>query len=173
MTDRSLWRPTRRRLTDALLAAFVPVAAFSLALGGLTTWVTAGKAGSPARVAVSSGQILLPYGDSNQTAAFFTITNAGGADDRLVSVTSSGVGGEIYLSQHRMVGSTAAYRESVASITVRAGGKLSMSPQGLDLIVPPKEGWEAGDLVSFTFHFERSGPVKTLAAVALPVDLSF
>lgn len=56
MKAQNPWRPTRRRLTDSLLAAIAPVAAFSLALGGLTTWVTAGKAGSPPRIAVSNGE---------------------------------------------------------------------------------------------------------------------
>ncbi|KOX11442.1 hypothetical protein ADL04_00455 [Streptomyces sp. NRRL B-3648] len=35
MTERNPWRPTRRGLTDTLLAALAPVAACSLALGGL------------------------------------------------------------------------------------------------------------------------------------------
>lgn len=86
------WRPGRRRLTDSLLAALAPVAAFSLALAGLTTWVTAGQAGRPARIAVTSGRVLLPYGATTETAAFFTVTNSGGADDRLVRVTSSQIG---------------------------------------------------------------------------------
>ncbi|EST19269.1 hypothetical protein [Streptomyces roseochromogenus] len=85
-------RPSRRRLTDSLLAALAPVAAFSLALAGLTTWVTAGQAGRPARIAVTSGRVLLPYGGTTETAAFFVVTNSGGADDRLVRVTTSRAG---------------------------------------------------------------------------------
>jgi hypothetical protein len=54
----SLRRPTRRRLTDTLPAAIAPVVAFGLALGGLTTWVTAGRAGSPPRIAVSKGRVF-------------------------------------------------------------------------------------------------------------------
>ncbi|MFI6729195.1 copper chaperone PCu(A)C [Streptomyces sp. R-74717] len=168
MNGQNLWRPTRRRLIDSLRAAIAPIAAFSLALGGLTTWATSGKAGSPARIAVTSGRVFLPYGDSTQTAAFFDITNTGGADDRLVGVTSSGTGGEIELSRHRMTGSGAAYRESMASATVRAGSELSMSPQGPAVTLRPKEGWRAGSLVSFTLNFERSGAIKTLAVVVRP-----
>ncbi|MXM64391.1 copper chaperone PCu(A)C [Streptomyces sp. HUCO-GS316] len=174
MTGQHLRRPTRRRLEDTLLAALAPILAFSLALGGLTIWADAGKAGSPARIAVTSGRVFLPYGDSTQTAAFFDITNTGGADDRLVAVTSSETGGgtgrEIGLSRHRMTGSGAAYRDSVASATVPAGGELSMSPRGLDVTLRPASGWRAGDLVSFTLHFEHSGPVKALAIVVSPSD---
>lgn len=183
MTERHPWRPTRRRLTDALLAALAPVLGCSVALGGLTTWVGAGKAGSPARIAVSSGRVLLPYGESTETAALFDISNLGGADDRLVGVTSSATGCEIALSRHRNTGGGAAHKDSVASVTVPAGGELSMSPHGLDVTVgvPPARaksgargsggaGWQAGDLVSFTLHFERSGAIRTIAVVIRPSD---
>ncbi|MBD0748086.1 copper chaperone PCu(A)C [Streptomyces sp. CBMA152] len=168
MTTTGLWRPTRRRLTDTLLAALVPVAVCGVALGGLTGWAGAGKAGSPARITVSNGRVFLPFSDGVQTAAFFDIVNRGGADDRLVEVTSSGADGEIDLSRHRMAGTTAAYRESVGSATVRAGGDLSMSPQGLDVPLRPRARWQAGDLVSFTLRFEHSGEVKARAVVVRP-----
>ncbi|MGW7256946.1 copper chaperone PCu(A)C [Streptomyces sp. NPDC054834] len=103
-----------------------------------------------------------------ETAAFFDITNTGGADDRLVGVTSSATGGQIGLSRHRMTGSAAAVRDGVSSATVRAGGKLSMSPQGLDAVLRSKAGWQAGDLVSFTLRFEHSGAIETLAVVVRP-----
>ncbi|MGN5379512.1 copper chaperone PCu(A)C [Streptomyces lasalocidi] len=115
MTEQNLWRPTRRRLTDTLLAALAPVAACSLALGGLTTWAGAGKAGSPPRITVSNGRVLLPYGDSTDTAALFDIANVGGADDRLVNVTSTATRGRITLSGHRMLGGRAAYKADVTS----------------------------------------------------------
>jgi copper(I)-binding protein len=168
MTTPARWRPTRRRLTDTLLAALAPVAACGIALAGLTTWVGAGKAGTPARVAVSGGRVFLTFGDSTETAAFFDITNLGGADDRLVGVTSSETGGQISLSRHRMAGSGAAYRDTVDSVTVPAGGGLAMSPEGVDVTLRPKAGWRAGDLVAFTLHFERSGTVETLAVVVRP-----
>ncbi|SCF77643.1 MULTISPECIES: hypothetical protein [unclassified Streptomyces] len=57
-----------------------------VALGGLTTWVAFDKAGSPAGIEVDSGSVFLPYGDSRDTAAFFRISNSGGADDCLIGV---------------------------------------------------------------------------------------
>ncbi|MEU6351333.1 copper chaperone PCu(A)C [Streptomyces sp. NPDC047072] len=162
------WRPTRRRLTESLSAIIAPVAACSLALGGLTTWAAAGKAGSPARITVSNGRVFLPYGDNTRTAAFFVVTNMGGADDRLVRVTSSGTGGDIELSRHVATGRAAAARESVDAVTVPAGSELSMAPDGVDVTLRCKAGWRAGDLVSFTLHFEDSEPVRTLAVVVRP-----
>ncbi|MGW2488470.1 copper chaperone PCu(A)C [Streptomyces sp. NPDC001606] len=167
MTE-NLWRPTRRRLTDALLAALAPLAACSLALAGLTTWAGAGKAGSPARITVSNGRVLLPYGDSTNTAAFFDIANVGGADDRLVSVTSTAVHGRIALSGHRMLGGRAASTTDVTSAGVPAGGMLSMSPRGVDVTLRAGAGRRVGDLVPFTLHFERSAPVETVAVVVRP-----
>ncbi|MGJ5752400.1 hypothetical protein FB563_0494 [Streptomyces puniciscabiei] len=170
MTEQNLWRPTRRRLTDTLLAALAPVAACSLALGGLTTWAGAGKAGSPARITVSNGRVLLPYGNSTDTAALFDIANVGGADDRLVNVTSTAAHGRITLSGHRMLGGRAAYKTDVTSAGVPAGGVLSMSPRGVDVTLRAGADWRAGDLVPFTLHFERSAPVETIAVVIRPSD---
>ncbi|MEU3509651.1 copper chaperone PCu(A)C [Streptomyces longwoodensis] len=170
MTDQTLWRPTRRRFTDTFLAALAPVAACSLALGGLTTWVGAGKAGSPARITVSNGRVFLPYGNTTDTAALFDIANVGGADDRLVNVTSTATLGRITLSEHRMLGGRAAYKADVTSATVPAGGVLSMSPRGVDVTLRAGAGWRAGDLVPFTLHFARSTPVETIAVVIRPGD---
>lgn len=168
MTAQNPWRPTRRRLADTLNAALVPVAACGLALGGLTTWVTAGQAGSPPRITVSPGRVLLPYGDTTQTAAFFDIANTGDADDRLLRVTSAETGGDIELSRHLMTGEAAASRETVTTVSVPARGELSMSPQDVDVVLRSRSGWRAGDLVAFTLHFEHSGAVETLALVVRP-----
>ncbi|MFD5792379.1 copper chaperone PCu(A)C [Streptomyces diastatochromogenes] len=166
MTDQALWRPTRRRLTDTLLAALAPVAACGLALGGLSMWTAYGNAGSPARIAVSESRVLLPYGDNRDTAAFFRISNSGGSADRLLKVTSAEVAdGALALSRHRMTGARSASAQTVPSATVPAGDTLAMSPTSLDVIVPAKAGWQSGDLVEFTLHFEHSGAVKTPAVV--------
>ncbi|MGW2650358.1 copper chaperone PCu(A)C [Streptomyces sp. NPDC001393] len=170
MSEQKLWRPTRRRLTETLLAALAPVAACGVALGGLTTWAGTGKAGSPARISVTSGRVYLPYGDTTETAAFFDVSNLGGADDRLVKVTSSATGGEITLSRHRMTRGGAGPKAGVASATVPAGGELSMSPHGMDVTLRARAGWQAGDLVPFTLHFAHSAPIETVALVIRPAD---
>ncbi|WP_037641639.1 copper chaperone PCu(A)C [Streptomyces bicolor] len=166
--DPRTWRPTRRRITDGLLAALAPIAACGVALGGLTTWVNSGSAGSPARIAVTDGRVFLPYGDVRDTAAFFRITNTGGADDRLLRVTSSAVGGETALSRHRMTGGHMAYAQTVDSARVPAGGGLAMSPFGVDVTLRAKAGWRPGDLVPFTLHFEHGGRVEASAVVIRP-----
>jgi len=167
-TTSGLWRPTRGRLADTLLAALAPIAVCSIALGGLTTWVGAGQAGSPARITVTNVRVFLPHGDSTETAAFFDLTNTGGADDRLVEVTSSATDGEITLSRHRMIGDSSATKTEVASAAVPAGREVAMSPSGLDVTLTAETDWRAGDLVPFTLHFERTGAVDVLAVVTRP-----
>ncbi|MEU2990442.1 copper chaperone PCu(A)C [Streptomyces griseoincarnatus] len=163
-----------RRLRDTALAALVPVAACSVALAGLTAWVGTGRAGSPARVQVTEGKVLLPSAGVPETAAFFRIANTGGSADTLVSVTAHDVSGEVTFSRHRMRQGNSAYRSQIDSVSVAAGDTLAMSPSGVDLTVPvPSAGWRSGDLVSFTLEFRRSGPVKSLAVVVRPGEVSF
>ncbi|MEV1068685.1 copper chaperone PCu(A)C [Streptomyces sp. NPDC050263] len=169
MTEQALRRPARRRLTDSLLAALAPVAACGLAIGGLSAWTAYGNAGSPARIEVTEGKVFLPSAGVAETAAFFRVTNSGGSADRLLKVTSAEAGtGASRLSRHRMAGTGSASAQTVDSVAVAAGESLAMSPNGLDVIVPAKPGWESGDLVSFALHFEHSGTVRTLAVVVRP-----
>ncbi|MFD4600536.1 copper chaperone PCu(A)C [Streptomyces sp. NPDC058464] len=167
-TADGLWRPTRRRLTDTLLAALAPVAVCVLALAGLSAWTVHGNAGSPARITVAEGRVQLPSAGAAETAAFFRITNSGGSADRLVKVASAEVDGAVTLSRHRMTGSRSAYAQTVGSVAVEAGDSLAMSPDGLDVIVPANTDWQPGDLVPFTLYFEHSGAVRTLTVVVGP-----
>ncbi|MFH0517631.1 copper chaperone PCu(A)C [Streptomyces sp. M41] len=161
-------RPNRRRIADGLLAALAPVTACSIALGGLTTWVTYGAAGSPARIAVTEGRVFLPYGEVRDTAAFFRITNSGGADDRLLKVTSPAAESGTALSRHRMISASAATARTVDSARVPAGGTLAMSPFGLDVTLRARPGWQEGTFVPFTLHFERAGRIDVQAIVVRP-----
>ncbi|WP_432589283.1 copper chaperone PCu(A)C [Streptomyces sp. HD1123-B1] len=165
MTEQSPWRPTRGRVLGALYPALVLVAVCTVALSALTVWVVAGKAGSPARISVSSGRVFLPYDPGAETAALFVVTNRGGADDRLLKVTSPATGGKITLRRPPPAGSRATSTPEVTSATVPAGGVLSMSPEGLDVTLTSAAGWRVGDTVPFTLHFERSGAVKAVAVV--------
>lgn len=167
MTDLAVWRPSRRRLVEALLAALAPVAACVLVLGGLAAWTASGAAGSPARIKVTSGRAFLPYGDSTESAAFFRISNSGGSDDELTGVTSTAATGAMLGRNTTTDGNTGSMR-AVDSVTVPAGGTVAMSPQGLDVMVTVRGTWRAGDLLPFVLHFRHGGPVRTLAVVVRP-----
>lgn len=161
-------------MKDGAVAALVPVAACSVALAGLTAWTGTGRAGSPARVSVTDGRVLLPSAGVPQTAAFFRIANQGGSADSLMRVTSPDAAGRITLAQHRMNRGNGAYSTGIDSVVIPAGGSLAMAPQGVDLTVPVAAGkWSSGDLVPFTLEFRRSGRGKVLAVVLRPGSVSF
>nr|WP_243275174.1 copper chaperone PCu(A)C [Streptomyces albus] len=155
-------------MAAALRAGTAPLAACALALGGLAVWAGTGQAGSPARIGVARGQVLLPYGNAERTAAFFTVVNRGGTKDELLEVTSPVTRGPIALSRHRTTASGAPYKGVAESATVPAEGVLSMDPHGVDVTLPPGRGWRAGDVVPFTLHFARSGAVRATAVVITP-----
>lgn len=163
---------TSRRLAGPLQAVLVPVlvplAACSIALGGLTTWVGTGNAGSPARIDVVPGRVSLPFGDGRDTAAYFEVANSGGSADRLTGATSPSARGEITLARHRGTDAGAAYREEISLAAVPAGGAMTMSPHGVSLTLRPKTRWRAGDVVPMTLHFEHGGPIRTFAVVVGP-----
>ncbi|MEU2264535.1 copper chaperone PCu(A)C [Streptomyces sp. NPDC019645] len=155
----------RRGLTDVLPAVLAPLAACAVALGGLTTWVGTGSAGTPPRIDVVPGRVLLPYGADRDTAAYFEVANSGGSADRLTGATSPSARGEITLTRHRGTDAGAAYRDTISSAAVPAGSALSMSPHGVSLAFRPEGRWRAGDIVPMTLHFEHGGQVRTVAVV--------
>ncbi|MFE3249876.1 copper chaperone PCu(A)C [Streptomyces sp. NPDC059209] len=175
MTDRPSprsstgWHLTRERLRDGLYAGLVPWTACVLALAGLTQWVGAGQAGRPPALEVSDPHIFLPYSDNTETAAFFTVTNAGGADDELVSVTSPAIA-KAMLSRHRSNGGGGDSMGMADSAAVPAGAALTMSPFGLDVMVTLRKGtrWSEGDAVPFVLHFRHSDSVRAVATVVRP-----
>lgn len=162
------WTPTRRRVTDSLRAAVAPLGAAALALGCLAVWAASGHAGSPPRIDVTDARLYLPSRGVPQTAAFFRITNTGGAGDRLVEVTSSEVTGDMSFSRHRMTEGAAAYRRAADSLPVPADGTLDMSPFTSGVTVPAAAHWRTGDLVPFTLRFVHGGRVEALAVVVRP-----
>ncbi|MFJ4626847.1 copper chaperone PCu(A)C [Streptomyces sp. NPDC088847] len=164
----------RQQLRDTVLAALVPVAACTMALAVLTAWTGTGKAGTPARIRVTEGRLLLPSAGVEETAAFFRIANEGGSADRLIRVSSPRAPGGIALSKHRMTDGNGAYSTAIDSVDIAAGGSLAMSPTGVDLSVTEgSDKWRSGDLVPFTLEFRRSGRVTVLAVVVRPGTVSF
>ncbi|MFI6549424.1 copper chaperone PCu(A)C [Streptomyces prunicolor] len=164
----------RRKLRDTALTALVPVAACSVALAGLTAWTGTGKAGTPARMRVTEGRLLLPSVGAEETAAFFRVANEGGSADRLIRVTSPRAPGGVALSRHRMTEGNGAYSTAIDSVDIPAGDSLAMSPTGVDLTVSSASGqWRSGDLVPFTLEFRRSGRITVLAVVVRPGTVSF
>ncbi|MGZ9928542.1 copper chaperone PCu(A)C [Streptomyces sp. NC-S4] len=157
-----------RRVREGLRTAIAPVAACALALAGLTAWTSSGAAGSPPQIAAGNGRVILPDGNGRDTAAFFDITNIGGADDQLTDVTSSGVE-KTLLSRRESSGLGPDLLRTAGPVRVPAGGTVTMSPFDLSVTTRTKEArWEAGDMVPFVLHFRHSAPVELMAVVVRP-----
>lgn len=156
------WMPAvgRGRLVFAAAGSLVFVAGVALLVGGRGA-ATAGP-GEPPRLTVS-GAYTPTAGRSANTAAYFTIHNAGGAD-RLVGVRTDvaaeamlGRGG---LSEMRMVN----------AVAVPAHGSVPFTPGGLaPMFMQTRHALRAGDRVRLTLLFARSSPVTVdVPVMALP-----
>ncbi|MFE0188451.1 copper chaperone PCu(A)C [Streptomyces sp. NPDC059008] len=145
-------------------AVAVPLLTCLATLGTLTVWTATGNAGTPARLSVAEGRVLVPAG-SEATAAFFTIRNTGGADDVLTGVTGP-TGHRAMLSRTVDIGHNARSMAMVPSATVPAGGTLRMTPTDLDVMISPPPALAPGDRLTFTLHF-RDSPPRTVRARAV------
>ncbi|REK90853.1 copper chaperone PCu(A)C [Streptomyces inhibens] len=147
-------------------AVAVPLLTCLATLGTLTVWTATGNAGTPARLSVAEGRVLVPSGPE-ATAAWFTIRNTGGADDVLTGVTGP-AGHRAMLSRTVDIGRNARSMAMVRAATVPAGGALRMSPTALDVMISPPPRLAPGDRLTFTLHFRHSPPQTVRARAVRP-----
>ncbi|MEU4892709.1 copper chaperone PCu(A)C [Streptomyces sp. NPDC044780] len=157
-TGRTPWWPLR--------AAAVPLLAGLLTLGTLVAWTTAGRAGTPAALSVRDGRVFVPQ-NPEATAAFFTIVNSGGSDDRLIGVTAP-AGQRAMLSRSVVTGKGARGMRMISAVTVPAGGTLRMTADTVDVMIEPPPRISPGDRLTFTLRFRDSPAVTTRALAVRP-----
>ncbi|WP_405985529.1 copper chaperone PCu(A)C [Streptomyces sp. NBC_00872] len=135
----------------------------ALALGLTATLTLAGcssdgGSSGPPELSVSSGYMPQPVSDL--AAGFLTITNSGGAADKLTSVTGD-------LSDDITIHKTENQKMmKVASFDIPADGELDLERGGnhimfMDIKHRPRQG----ENVSIELHFEKADPIT----VELPV----
>lgn len=104
--------------------------------------------------------IRASMGQSPTTAGYLTILNHGKTADRLLSV-SCACAASVSVHEMKMTGSMASMK-AVPSIEIPAGGKVTLAPGGLHLMVMGlKAPIKAGDLVEMVLTFDKAGAVKT------------
>lgn len=103
---------------------------------------------------------FMPQPVSDMASGFFTITNSGGAADKLTSVTSD-------ISEEVTIHETKDQKmREVKSFDIPAGGELSLDRGGSHLMfMGLKQKPEQGQRISVELHFEKTDPIK----VDLPV----
>ena len=119
-----------------------------------------------------AGAISIAHPWSRQTApgqtvggGFLVITNAGGKEDRLVSVTSP-VASEVQLHTMSMDGGVMRMRQVTGGLTVPAHGKLELKPGGFHIMfIGLKAPLALGTKVPATLTFQRAGKVPVEFAV--------
>ncbi|MBU2327122.1 MAG: DUF1775 domain-containing protein [Alphaproteobacteria bacterium] len=96
---------------------------------------------------------------------FVTITNKGGDEDRLVSVTSSGAG-EVQMHEMAMEGDVMKMRQLNDGIVIPAGETVELKPGGLHLMFyKVSEPFKEGATVNVTLTFEKAGAVDMVLPI--------
>ncbi|MEU6481259.1 copper chaperone PCu(A)C [Streptomyces sp. NPDC047017] len=146
----------RRRTAGAIVTAGAVTGA--LLLTGCGGSASGSEGGGP-ELSVSAAYMPQPVSDS-MAAGFLTITNKGGAQDELTSVTSAAAGS---VTVHETTGG--AMRE-VDRLAVPAHGRLVFRTGGDHLMFDMlKRKPEQGQTVLVELHFATSGDIK----VEMPV----
>ena len=106
---------------------------------------------------------------STNGAAYMTIYNRGGKDDRLVSVSTQ-VAQRAALHTHLHEGGLMKMRP-VPSVEIPAGGSATFKPGGLHMmLVGLKRPMTEGLKFPLTLLFERAGQVEVTVTVMVPAE---
>ncbi|MBT3154874.1 copper chaperone PCu(A)C [Streptomyces sp. CHD11] len=134
------------------------VVAGALALTGCGGSDGSGSGDGKAHLSVDSAYMPQPVSD--MAAGFLTITNDGGAADRLTSVSSKAAG---QVTVHETVDGA---MQEVEALEIPAHGALVLESGGNHLMFEQlKRQPKQGENVSVELHFDRSDPVT----VEIPV----
>jgi copper(I)-binding protein len=102
-------------------------------------------------------------------AAFFTLDNSRGQDDRLLSA-EAGVSATVELHTHLMEGDVMKMRK-VESVEVPAGQTVAFRPGGLHIMfIGLKAPLVEGSTFPLTLNFEKAGAVTVAVAVSQPPE---
>lgn len=161
----------RSVLTSALGRASRSVAALAVAalVGGAVAAASPAFAGN-----VTAGNIEIDNAWGRAApqqmrvgGAFFTVTNHGDSDDRVLSA-SAPVSEVAELHTHTMVDGVMRMRP-VTAIDVPAGETVTLQPGGLHvMLIKLKQSLEMGDSFPLTLNFEKAGAVEVTVEVNQP-----
>jgi copper(I)-binding protein len=164
-------RPLWRRLVEsgAVRSALVPVGTCVAVLLLLSAYTAVGAAGEPPGVIeVNGARVFQPDGSAN-TMAFFSLTNAGGAEDVLESVSSPDLGVTVLARTAWENGKSR--MELVGPVALPAGGSLRMDPSTVRVAVLDPPDLELGEEIRFDLWFRDSGRTEATAVTVNPGPL--
>ena len=116
---------------------------------------------------MSSGSEMGSQMDGGNSAAYMTIANKGRQADRLVTVKSDAAQAvEIHISE---IVDDVMTMHQIDGVDVPAGGQVELKPGGLHImLIGLSRDLKAGDQVSLSLGFEKSGEIKVEAEVRAP-----
>jgi periplasmic copper chaperone A len=137
-----------------------------LVLAAITVSACSSSTGAAAKPQLAVIGAYVPQPPLQDMAAgYFTITNTGGASDKLVGVSSDAA---TDVSMH--ITTASEQMQQVSSWTIPAGGKLVLGTGGNHLMLMGLERkLTAGQKVTFVLHF-ASSPTITVSAPVEPAD---
>jgi copper(I)-binding protein len=161
-------------LQDLVRAAAAPVLCAAVLIGLLSAWVGSGGAGTISRVKVEITRAAIPMtsftagsapagGSRDRAAAYLTIRNLSAAPDELLRASSPG-SRQVLLARR---GPGAALTR-LPGLSIPAGGEISLSPFGPDLVLTGASALTAGQQVPLTLVFRNAGRVTVMATVTPP-----
>jgi copper(I)-binding protein len=153
-------------------AAGGPVICAAVLVGLLSAWVASGGAGSIIAQRVQVTQVAVPMRGftaaaippSGPAGTFLTIWNPGKKADELLSV-SSPIAHRIVLVQRsgpEVPGTV------VHGLTIPAGGTVTLTPFGNDVVLTDPLRYEHDATVPLTLTFRRAGRISVTADVSAP-----
>jgi copper(I)-binding protein len=160
----------RAWLRELARAAAGPVICAAVLIGLLSAWVVTGGTGNIVAQQVQVTQAAVPMrafttaDASGPAGTFLTIWNPGQKADELLSVSSP--------IAHRIVLVRRSGPEGpgtvVPGLTIPAGGTLTLTPFGTDVVLRDPARYENDATVRLTLTFRRAGRISVTADVSAP-----
>jgi len=153
-----------------LRAAIAPLACAVVLTGLLSAWVASGGAGTLTRVRIQVTLAAIPMrGFTSQSvsapgraASYLTIRNLTDIPDALVSARCPAARRVV------LTGRAGTAQPLPGGLRVPAGGTLTLSPFGHDLVLVDPVALTDGQTVPLTLNFRRAGQVRVTATVTAP-----
>ena len=114
-------------------------------------------------IVISSARVLPPFPGRDTAAGYFSITNHGKTDDKLVTVTSP-ISGAVEIHNHIEEDGVMKMRQ-VDGITLKAGETVELKPGSYHLMMFKANLAEDQSDVSLTLNYENAPPVTMIVPV--------
>ncbi|MCK4868883.1 MAG: copper chaperone PCu(A)C [Alphaproteobacteria bacterium] len=147
----------------------------SIALAAMALVATATQFPAFAEDPVSVGELRIMHpwarasaGHGKAGAAFMTIANTGGADDKLISAATANAK-KTEIHETKMEDGIMKMRMVMGGLTIPAGGKVELKPMGLHvMLMGVTEKLIEGETLMLTLTFEKAGSVELSVPIAGP-----